>query len=169
MIDRLFTAAAIARIVAFAAAALLGASALVDSTLAQAPTPRDREAVDAGHALLPPAEWSAIRRVIGEQLEALRRGDATRAFSFASPGIRERFGDADTFLSMVRDTYTPLLEARYTEYLEGAVVEGSTIQPLRLVMQDDTVLVALYQMTKGDDGRWRIAGCVLAPSTLRST
>jgi hypothetical protein len=36
-------------------------------------------------------------------------------------------------------------------------------------MNDDTVLVALYQMRKGDDGRWRVAGCVIAPSTLRST
>jgi hypothetical protein len=70
---------------------------------------------------------------------------------------------------MVRESYAALLDARYTEYLDGAVVDDTTIQPLRLVMNDDTVLVALYQMRKGDDGRWRVAGCVIAPSTLRST
>jgi len=31
------------------------------------------------------------------------------------------------------------------------------------------VLVALYQMQKQADGRWRIAGCVIAPSTVQST
>jgi hypothetical protein len=135
----------------------------------------ERESADArataepGTDALPLAEWTAIRNVIDEQLAALRRGDAERAFAFASDGIRERFGDAPTFLRMVRDGYAALLAARHVEYLQGAVIAGATIQPLRLVMGDDTVLVALYQMQKDDAGRWRIAGCVIAPSTVRST
>jgi ketosteroid isomerase-like protein len=36
------------------------------------------------------------------------------------------------------------------------------------VLPDNTVLVALYQMQKDDDGRWRIAGCLLAPSTVKA-
>jgi len=137
--------------------------------VADALSPADRQAFDEAHARLPASEWTAIREVIDGQLAALRRGDAVRAFSFAAPGIRERFGDAPTFLAMVRDSYAALLDARYTEYLDGAVVDDTTIQPLRLVMNDDTVLVALYQMRKDADGRWRVAGCVIAPSTLRST
>jgi len=54
------------------------------------------------------------------------------------------------------------------ELLDGAIIEGSTIQPLRLVMPDGSVLVALYEMQKQADGGWRIAGCVIAPSTVRS-
>ena len=42
------------------------------------------------------------------------------------------------------------------------------IQPLRLVAPDNTVLVALYTMEKQKDGRWKIAGCVLAPSTVQA-
>jgi len=137
--------------------------------VADALSPVDRQAFDDAHARLPASEWTAIRQVIDGQLEAMRRGDAAGALSFAAPGIRDRFGDAPTFLAMVRESYAALLDARYTEYLEGAVVDDTTIQPLRLVMNDDTVLVALYQMRKGDDGRWRVAGCVIAPSTLRST
>ena len=157
-----------AAVLAFCVAIAAASAVDTPAALAQAPTANDREALDAAHALLAPAEWAAIRGVIAEQLAALRGGDGERAFSFASPGIRERFGDAAAFLAMVRDSYAPLLGARYTEYLDGAVVDGSPIQPVRLVMHDDTVLVALYQMTKGDDGRWRVAGCVLAPSTVRS-
>ena len=37
------------------------------------------------------------------------------------------------------------------------------------VMSDEKVLVALYEMQRDAEGRWRIAGCALAPSTLRST
>ena len=120
------------------------------------------------HARLAPAEWAAIHDVIDAQRHAFLAGDAARAFSFAAPGIQERFGDAATFLAMVRGSYAPLLTARYVEFLEGGVVEGVTLQPLRLVMPDETVLVAIYEMRRDDAGRWRIAGCVIAPSTVRS-
>jgi len=124
---------------------------------------------DAAEAPPDAADWSSIKRIIGEQLAALRSGDATRAFSYASIGIRDQFDDATTFLLMVRQRYGVLLTARYTEFLEGAVIDGHTIQPLRLVMNDDTVLVALYEMQRDERGGWRIAGCVIAPSTVRST
>jgi hypothetical protein len=129
----------------------------------------DVSSADAAHAALSPAEWTAIRSAIGDQLTALRSGDASRAFSFASTGIREQFHDAPTFLRMVQDSYAVLLNARYTEFLEGAVIDGHTIQPLRLIMNDDTVLVALYEMQRDERGGWRIAGCVIASSTVRST
>ena len=115
------------------------------------------------------AEWTAIKRTIGDQLTALREGDASRAFSHASSGIRARFGDAPTFLRMVQEGYAALLVARYTEFLEGAAIDGRTIQPLRLVMHDDSVLVALYEMQRDESGAWRIAGCVIAESTVKST
>ena len=123
---------------------------------------------DVGPAL-PATAWTSIKRVIADQLAALRGGDAARAFSFAATGIRDQFDDAPAFLSMVEQRYGALLTARYTEFLEGAVIDGHTIQPLRLVMGDDTVLVALYEMQRDPVGGWRIAGCVIAPSTVRST
>ena len=52
--------------------------------------------------------------------------------------------------------------------LEGAVIEGSVIQPLRLVAPDNSVQVALYTMQKQPNGRWKISGCVLAPSTVQA-
>ena len=112
-------------------------------------------------------EWTAIRRVISQQLSALKRGDGERAFGYASPGIRAQFGDARNFMAMVRSGYAPLLEARYTEFLEGAVIEGVIVQPLRLVGRDNTVRVALYTMEKRN-GAWRINGCQLAPSTVKA-
>ena len=114
------------------------------------------------------ADWDRIRGVVTAQREALVAGDGERAFAFATPALRRQYGSAEAFMRMVRSGYQPLVDARYVELLEGAVIEGSTIQPLRLVMPDGAVLVALYTMERQRDGAWRIAGCVIAPSTVRS-
>jgi hypothetical protein len=116
---------------------------------------------------LPRAQWRAIQRVISDQLAALRKGDGKRAYAHAIPALQEQFGDPEGFMRMVREGYGPLLTARYTEFLEGAVLDGVPVQPLRLVLPDNTVLVALYQMQR-EAGTWRIAGCVLAPSTIKA-
>ena len=150
--------------IALVLALLVGAGAPSYAQTSQRDAP-----ANAAPSALAAADWTAIRRIIGDQLAALRSGDATRAFSFASSGIRDQFDDAPTFLLMVRQRYGVLLTARYTEFLDGAEVDGHTVQPLRLVMSDDTVLVALYEMQRDERGGWRIAGCVIAPSAVRST
>ena len=114
-------------------------------------------------------DWTAIRKVIDDQLSALKAGDGARAIGFAAPGIRDQFGTPDNFLRMVRDGYAALLAARRTQFLEGAVIDDAIVQPLRLVLPDDSVMVALYQMQRQPDGQWRIAGCIIAPSTVQST
>ena len=119
-------------------------------------------------ATLPDADWNAIRGIISDQLAALRVGDDGKAFAHAAPGIRQQFETARNFLAMVRTAYSALIAARYTEFLEGAVIEGRVIQPLRLIGADNTVRVALYTMEKQPDGGWKIAGCVLAPSTVQA-
>ena len=134
--------------------ALLGAAL----ALAQAP-PRDT---------LPDADWRAIRAVVEAQRDALVAGNAPRAFGYASRGLRAQFGDPETFMDMVRESYAALIEARDAALLDGAVIEGHVIQPMRLVLPDNTVMIALYTMEKSQGGAWRIAGCILAPSTLKA-
>jgi len=127
-----------------------------------------RAAATTADSVLADAEWRAIKGTISEQLAALKAGDAGKAFVHASPSIRQQFGTAPNFLTMVRTAYGALIEARYTEFLEGALIEGQVIQPLRLVAPDNSVQVALYTMQKQPDGRWKISGCVLAPSTVQA-
>jgi Domain of unknown function (DUF4864) len=128
-------------------------------------------AADSGAAgpALRAADWTAIKKVIAEQRNALKAGDAAKAYSLASPGIRKQFGDAANFIDMVRTMYSALLTARYVEFLEGAVIDGAVIQPLRLIDADNTVRVALYIMERQENGTWRIGGCQLAPSTIQAT
>ena len=121
-----------------------------------------------GDATQPAAEWKANSGVISQQLAALKARDGARAMAYAVPDLRAQFGTPDRFLRMVRQSYSALLDARSTTFLTGAIVDGVTIQPLQLVLPDNSVEVALYQMRKQKDGRWRIAGCVLAPSTVQA-
>jgi hypothetical protein len=122
----------------------------------------------AADAPLSKAEWQAIRKVISQQLAALRAGDGSKAFGYAAPSIQAQFGDARNFMAMVRHAYSPLLDARYSEFLEGAVIDGTIVQPLRLIGPDNKVLVALYTMERQKRGLWRISGCLIAPSTVQA-
>jgi Domain of unknown function (DUF4864) len=150
------------------AAASFARRAFLARALAAALWPAAAPLAHAVETKLAKADWQAIRKVISQQLAALRAGDSGRAFSYASPGIQAQFGDADSFMAMVRGAYSPLLVARYTEFLEGAVIDGIVIQPLRLIAPDNTVQVALYTLEKQGRGHWRINGCRLAPSTVQA-
>ena len=142
--------------------ALLAAVALAASALPALATPP-------GHAALPATEWTAIKEVIGGQLQALKAGDGTKALTYSVPGMRRQFRTPEGFMRMVREGYGALLTARDSTFLEGAVVDGVTLQPLQLVLPDNSVVVALYRMERQKDGAWRIAGCVIAPSKVQST
>ncbi|HXL85120.1 MAG TPA: DUF4864 domain-containing protein [Casimicrobiaceae bacterium] len=114
------------------------------------------------------SDWKSIKQVIAAQRAALIAGEGAKAFGYATPAIRAQFGEADIFMAMVQVGYPALLTARYTEFLEGAVIDGLIIQPLRLVDADNSVRVALYTMEKQKTGAWRISGCRIGPSTIQA-
>ncbi|HXX86166.1 MAG TPA: DUF4864 domain-containing protein [Casimicrobiaceae bacterium] len=149
------------RVVGWLAKLGLLVAATVAAALAAEPTPGTEAALSA-------AQWKSIQRVVSQQRTALVAGDGKKAFGYASPGIQAQFGDAATFMTMVRTGYAPLLTARYTEFLEGAVIDGVVVQPLRLIDADNTVRVALYTMERQKNGTWRISGCRIAPSTVQA-
>jgi hypothetical protein len=133
-------------------------------------------AVFALHAIAAPAaepemrasDWKAIQQVISAQRAALVAGDGGAALGYATPGLRAQFGDADTFMAMVHLGYAALLTARYTEFLDGAVIDGVIIQPLRLIDADDSVRVALYSVERQQNGAWRISGCRIGTSPVQT-
>ena len=145
------------------------ATILIIALVLAAGVPTASAATPPGHAALRSAEWNSIQLVIDDQLKALRAGDGAKAMSYAAPGLRQRFGTPERFMRMVREGFRPLLDARSSAFLDGAVVDGITIQPLQLVLPDSSVVVALYRMEKQRDGVWRVAGCVIAPSKALST
>ncbi len=115
------------------------------------------------------ADWRAIKAAIRSQTVALKAQDAKRAFAYATPAMQAQMQTPESFMAMVQTGYEALLTARYTEFLDGAVIGGRVIQPMRVVTPDNRVLVALYTMERQRDGTWKIAGCALAPSSVQAT
>ena len=112
----------------------------------------------------PPArDAQAVRAVITAQLQALAADDAVRAFSYAAPAIRSQFGDAATFIGMVRQGYPVLIRPRATAFFQAEVVDGSVTQVVQLQGSDGSRWLATYQVQRQADRQWRISGCSVVP------
>jgi hypothetical protein len=125
---------------------------------------------DAGPFGLGDADRAAIVRVIDVQMQAFRRDDGDGAFAVASPGIRRMFGDADTFLTMVRDGYRPVYRPQRVRFLDIVDHHGRPAQRVFVVGPNGVAVIALYLMERQADGRWLIDGCILThPAQARAT
>lgn len=107
------------------------------------------------------ADGTAIHGVVQGQLDAFRRDDSDKAFSFAAPGIQSMYGSPDTFLEAVRQGYRPVYRPRKVEFRELRVMDGAVVQQVYVVGPDNEPKLALYFMERQPDGSWRISGCVL--------
>ena len=115
------------------------------------------------------ADARAVRAVIEAQLEAFRRDDGARAFSYAAPGIRDSFGTPEKFMAMVREQYAVVYRPRSVSFEEPLMAGEDLVQPVRLTDGYGHAWMALYPMAKQPDGTWRINGCHLARLPARET
>ncbi|MBL8644259.1 MAG: DUF4864 domain-containing protein [Rhodospirillaceae bacterium] len=104
---------------------------------------------------------SAIRRVIEQQLDAIRKDDAERAFSFASPNIRRAFRDADTFMALVMKDYAPMRRWQAATFLDLRTYEGHYVQRVKLTDNKGASSVANYALIKAATGEWWVAGVAM--------
>ena len=107
----------------------------------------------------------AIRDVIGRQLEAFQRDEAELAFSYASPGIQEKFGSPTRFLSMVKAHYSAVYRPREIEFLALVNMKGTWVQEVMFAEGNGNIYIARYPMERQGDGEWLIDGCVLTLQT----
>jgi len=104
---------------------------------------------------------SAIRDIIGRQVEAFRRDDGDAAFGLASPTIQHMFGSSGIFMDMVRQGYQPVYRPRVFDFGEIVELNGQPTQKVHVVGPDGRPVTAFYPMTRLPDGSWRIDGCFL--------
>ncbi len=104
-----------------------------------------------------------IQSTITAQIDAFSQGDADKAESFASPGIKAMFPDASAFYGMVKQSYAPLVHPRSTHFEPTVTAEGGTVQHVTVVDAEGVVWTAVYTMEKVD-GHWAISGCTLVKS-----
>jgi hypothetical protein len=107
------------------------------------------------------ADTEAIKSVIEAQLDAFARGDARRAFSYASEQIRGKFGSPENFIAMVRMHYAVVMRPASVIFLAPETHAGQTLQAVQMSDDAGVLWLALYPMQRQPDGSWRINGCVL--------
>jgi hypothetical protein len=103
----------------------------------------------------------AIRSVIQSQVEAFQHDDGETAFGYASPAIREMFGNAGNFMDMVRQGYPMVYRPKVFDFAEIVMMNGAPTQKVHVVGPDGLPVDAFYPMTRLPDGSWRIDGCYL--------
>jgi len=122
--------------------------------------PQLASADEAPSALATP-DQQAIRQVIEAQLDAFQHDDGDRAFGFATPMIQQRFGDAATFMQMVKSGYPAVYRPRSLSFDRLVDTEFGPDQILRVIGPDGRAYTAHYMMQKQPDGSWMINGCYL--------
>jgi hypothetical protein len=118
---------------------------------------------------VPALDARAVREVVEAQLKALAADDAGRAFSYASPMIRNQFGDAANFMAMVKSGYPMVVRPATTAFFQPEAADGAVMQVVQLRGRDGRVWLATYELQRQPDGRWRINGCAVLPDTGKSS
>ena len=114
------------------------------------------------------ADRAAVQAVIQSQLAAFQRNDGAAAFSYAAPAIQQKFGDAESFMTMVRSGYAAVHRPQEVEMREIRAAGDALLQEVLFVGPDGQPVLAVYRMERQADGSWRIAGVVLiaAPDSI---
>jgi hypothetical protein len=105
---------------------------------------------------------AAVRKVIEAQIDAFRKDDAARAFSYATDGIRLTFGTPQNFMEMVRTQYPAVYRPRTVAFDPPELAgPNDIVQAVRLTDGEGRAWLAIYPMQRGSDGLWRTNGCQL--------
>jgi hypothetical protein len=104
---------------------------------------------------------AAAQSIIRLQEQAFSRDDATAAYSYAAPAIRNIFPQADVFMSMVRNSYAPVYRHNSFEFGEARVEGGWIAQRVHIVDANGEAWEALYTLEQEPDGSLKITGCSL--------
>jgi len=101
-----------------------------------------------------------IEATISKQIDAFRNNDIDTAFSFASPGLRQMFGNAQNFGTMVQQGY-PMVWRPSAFQFESLRVEGTQYFQRILITDAAGVQHLLeYALSQTSDG-WHINSVVI--------
>ena len=104
-----------------------------------------------------------IRTVITSQTRALSAGDASTAFSYATPNIQDRFVSPEIFMAMVKTGYSALIGPQKFEVTEIETSGDQAVARARVVTSESKVFIAIYPLIRQPDGSWKIDGCFMQP------
>ena len=115
------------------------------------------------------ADAKAARAVIEAQLAAFAADDAEKAFSYAAPGIRALFVNAERFMSMVREGYPVVYRPASVAFLKPEWSDSKLLQRVQMTDAAGAPWMVVYELERQADKSWRIAACVAARGNARTT
>lgn len=104
---------------------------------------------------------AAAQGIIRAQEQAFVRDDATAAYSYAAPAIKEIFPAPDIFMSMVQNGYAPVYRHKSFEFGESKTEGNWIAQRVHIVDANGEAWEALYTLEQQADGSYKITGCSL--------
>lgn len=99
------------------------------------------------------------RAVIEAQLEAFKQGDGPKAFSYAAPSVQTMFGDAETFMQMVRKGYDVVVQPASVRFVKFETDGMNALHAVQMIDRQKTLWNVYYVLQKRPDGTWRISSC----------
>jgi hypothetical protein len=104
---------------------------------------------------------AAAQGVIRAQEQAFSRNDSIAAYSHAAPEIKQLFPEADIFMKMVQQAYTPVYRHKSFEFGEARAADGRIAQRVHIVDDNGEAWEAMYTLEQQPDGSLKITGCSL--------
>jgi hypothetical protein len=99
--------------------------------------------------------------VIRAQEQAFVHDDATAAYSYAAPAIKQIFPAPDIFMSMVQNGYAPVYRHKSFEFGDSKTEGSSIAQRVHIIDANGEAWEALYTLEQQADGSYKITGCSL--------
>ncbi|MFP4326713.1 MAG: DUF4864 domain-containing protein [Paracoccaceae bacterium] len=110
------------------------------------------------------AAEEGMRDTIRSQLDAFLAEDVERAFSHASPGIRDIFRTPENFGRMVREGYPMVWRPGRVDFLELREIDGAQWQKVMIRDAEGRPHVLDYRMEPDGQGGWKIDGVRILPA-----
>ena len=114
-------------------------------------------------ALPAAAQEAPIRATIQSQIEAFQADDFARAFTFASPTIKQMFGTPENFGVMVKQGYPMVYRPAEVQMMELREVAGALWQRVRITDQAGAGWYLDYMMVETAEG-WQINAVQIRPA-----
>lgn len=104
---------------------------------------------------------SAAQDAIRAQEQAFIHDDASAAYSYAAPAIKQIFPAPDIFMSMVQNGYAPVYRHKSFEFGDSKTEGSSIAQRVHIIDANGEAWEALYTLEQQADGSYKITGCSL--------
>lgn len=114
-------------------------------------------------ALPATAQEAPIQETIQKQMEALQADDFGKAFTFASPTIKQMFGTPENFGAMVKQGYPMVYRPTDVQMMDLREIAGNLWQRVRITDQAGAGWYLDYMMIETAEG-WQINAVQILPA-----